>query len=187
MDEGGGAFYGPKIDVKIQDVLGRKWQCSTIQLDFNLPERFQMVRQACCTVLLSLALSARIAFLGLPCRHQVLASFCFHQAAACLRLHILGTSSTNKPTAERTIMVQTRTCHQGRNSKFSKLSTSSAPCVQPVRLGLKAGLDIRQSLTHCTQGTDDVLSLLDFAFIAWWRVLVCTIKRSEASLLGLRR
>ena len=43
MDEGGGAFYGPKIDVKIQDVLGRKWQCSTIQLDFNLPERFQMV------------------------------------------------------------------------------------------------------------------------------------------------
>ena len=44
IDEGGGAFYGPKIDVKIQDVLGRKWQCSTIQLDFNLPERFQMVR-----------------------------------------------------------------------------------------------------------------------------------------------
>ena len=43
IDEGGGAFYGPKIDVKIQDVLGRKWQCSTIQLDFNLPERFQMV------------------------------------------------------------------------------------------------------------------------------------------------
>lgn len=43
VDEGGGAFYGPKIDVKIQDVLGRKWQCSTIQLDFNLPERFQMV------------------------------------------------------------------------------------------------------------------------------------------------
>ncbi len=44
MDEGGGAFYGPKIDIKIQDVLGRKWQCSTIQLDFNLPERFEMVR-----------------------------------------------------------------------------------------------------------------------------------------------
>lgn len=42
IDEGGGAFYGPKIDVKIQDVLGRKWQCSTIQLDFNLPERFKM-------------------------------------------------------------------------------------------------------------------------------------------------
>jgi threonyl-tRNA synthetase len=42
MDEGGGAFYGPKIDVKIGDAIGRKWQCSTIQLDFNLPERFDM-------------------------------------------------------------------------------------------------------------------------------------------------
>ncbi len=42
MDEGGGAFYGPKIDVKIEDAIGRKWQCSTIQLDFNLPERFGM-------------------------------------------------------------------------------------------------------------------------------------------------
>eukprot|EP00882_Tetradesmus_deserticola_P004468 GHRQ01004713.1.p1 GENE.GHRQ01004713.1~~GHRQ01004713.1.p1 ORF type:complete len:546 (+),score=257.60 GHRQ01004713.1:249-1886(+) len=39
VDEGGGAFYGPKIDVKIQDAIGRKWQCSTIQLDFNLPQR----------------------------------------------------------------------------------------------------------------------------------------------------
>jgi len=42
LDEGGGAFYGPKIDLKIEDAIGRKWQCSTIQLDFNLPERFQM-------------------------------------------------------------------------------------------------------------------------------------------------
>jgi threonyl-tRNA synthetase len=42
VDEGGGAFYGPKIDVKIKDVLGRTWQCSTIQCDFNLPERFDM-------------------------------------------------------------------------------------------------------------------------------------------------
>jgi len=42
LDEGGGAFYGPKIDVKIEDAIGRSWQCSTIQLDFNLPERFQM-------------------------------------------------------------------------------------------------------------------------------------------------
>ncbi len=41
-DEGGGAFYGPKIDVKIQDAIGRLWQCSTIQVDFNLPERFNM-------------------------------------------------------------------------------------------------------------------------------------------------
>ncbi|WP_416671357.1 threonine--tRNA ligase [Egbenema bharatensis] len=41
-DEGGGAFYGPKIDVKIKDAIGRLWQCSTIQVDFNLPERFKM-------------------------------------------------------------------------------------------------------------------------------------------------
>ncbi len=39
-DIGGGAFYGPKIDIKIKDSLGRPWQCSTIQLDFNIPERF---------------------------------------------------------------------------------------------------------------------------------------------------
>ncbi len=42
VDEGGGAFYGPKIDVKIEDAIGRLWQCSTIQLDFNLPERFHL-------------------------------------------------------------------------------------------------------------------------------------------------
>ena len=42
IDEGGGAFYGPKIDVKIKDAIGRLWQCSTIQFDFNLPERFDM-------------------------------------------------------------------------------------------------------------------------------------------------
>ncbi len=40
VDEGGGAFYGPKIDIKIKDAIGRKWQCSTIQCDFNLPNRF---------------------------------------------------------------------------------------------------------------------------------------------------
>ncbi|HEY8344416.1 MAG TPA: threonine--tRNA ligase [Bacillota bacterium] len=40
VDEGGGAFYGPKIDLKIKDALGREWQCSTIQFDFNEPERF---------------------------------------------------------------------------------------------------------------------------------------------------
>ncbi len=42
IDEGGGAFYGPKIDIKIQDAIDRQWQCSTIQVDFNLPERFDM-------------------------------------------------------------------------------------------------------------------------------------------------
>ncbi|MCX7949902.1 MAG: threonine--tRNA ligase [Treponemataceae bacterium] len=42
IDEGGGAFYGPKIDLKIKDALGREWQMTTIQFDFNLPERFDM-------------------------------------------------------------------------------------------------------------------------------------------------
>ncbi|GHV72789.1 threonine--tRNA ligase [Spirochaetia bacterium] len=42
MDEGGGAFYGPKIDLKIKDALGREWQMTTIQFDFNEPERFDM-------------------------------------------------------------------------------------------------------------------------------------------------
>jgi len=43
IDPGEGVFYGPKIDLKIKDVLGRFWQCSTIQVDFNLPERFDIV------------------------------------------------------------------------------------------------------------------------------------------------
>lgn len=42
VDEGGGAFYGPKIDMKIKDALGREWQLGTIQFDFNLPERFHL-------------------------------------------------------------------------------------------------------------------------------------------------
>ena len=42
IDPGEGVFYGPKIDIKIKDQLGRSWQCSTIQVDFNLPERFEM-------------------------------------------------------------------------------------------------------------------------------------------------
>lgn len=42
IDDGGGAFYGPKIDVKIKDAIGRMWQCSTIQVDFNEPERFDI-------------------------------------------------------------------------------------------------------------------------------------------------
>ena len=43
IDEGEGAFYGPKIDFNVTDSLGRKWQCTTIQLDFQMPERFDMV------------------------------------------------------------------------------------------------------------------------------------------------
>ena len=42
LDEGGGAFYGPKLDLKLEDAIGRKWQGPTVQLDFNLPERFEL-------------------------------------------------------------------------------------------------------------------------------------------------
>lgn len=42
IDEGGGAFYGPKIDIKILDAIGRKWQCGTVQVDMNLPSRFKV-------------------------------------------------------------------------------------------------------------------------------------------------
>ena len=42
IDEGGGAFYGPKIDIKILDAIGRKWQCGTVQIDMNLPSRFKI-------------------------------------------------------------------------------------------------------------------------------------------------
>jgi threonyl-tRNA synthetase len=43
VDEGGGAFYGPKVDIKIRDAIGRSWQCTTVQFDFNLPERFDLI------------------------------------------------------------------------------------------------------------------------------------------------
>jgi threonyl-tRNA synthetase len=42
IDQGEGVFYGPKIDIKIRDSLGRTWQCTTVQVDFNLPERFNV-------------------------------------------------------------------------------------------------------------------------------------------------
>ncbi len=42
LNEGDGAFYGPKIDIKVRDAIGRMWQCSTVQVDFNLPERFDL-------------------------------------------------------------------------------------------------------------------------------------------------
>ncbi|HUT96372.1 MAG TPA: threonine--tRNA ligase [Candidatus Paceibacterota bacterium] len=42
IDKGGGVFYGPKIDIKIKDSLGREWQCTTVQFDFNLPEKFNL-------------------------------------------------------------------------------------------------------------------------------------------------
>lgn len=43
LNEADGAFYGPKIDINVRDAIGRRWQCSTVQLDFNLPDRFKMI------------------------------------------------------------------------------------------------------------------------------------------------
>lgn len=42
INEGDGAFYGPKIDIKVKDAIGRTWQCSTVQVDFNMPEKFKL-------------------------------------------------------------------------------------------------------------------------------------------------
>src|SRR5208283_486743 len=42
INEGEGAFYGPKIDIKLKDAIGRQWQCGTIQCDFFLPQRFDL-------------------------------------------------------------------------------------------------------------------------------------------------
>ena len=46
INEGDGAFYGPKIDIKVKDALSRTWQCSTVQIDFNMPERFDLTYRA---------------------------------------------------------------------------------------------------------------------------------------------
>lgn len=46
INEGDGAFYGPKIDIKVKDAIGRTWQCSTVQIDFNMPERFNLTYRA---------------------------------------------------------------------------------------------------------------------------------------------
>lgn len=46
INEGDGAFYGPKIDIKLKDVLGREWQCATVQLDYNIPKRFDLTYRA---------------------------------------------------------------------------------------------------------------------------------------------
>ncbi len=46
INEGDGAFYGPKIDIKVKDAIGRTWQCSTVQIDFNMPERFDLSYRA---------------------------------------------------------------------------------------------------------------------------------------------
>jgi len=76
VDPGEGVFYGPKIDIKIKDSLGRSWQCSTIQFDFNLPERFKMEyiddkgKKACPVMIHRALLGSLERFIGVLIEHH---------------------------------------------------------------------------------------------------------------------
>ncbi len=72
INEGDGAFYGPKIDFKIKDAIGRTWQCATIQLDFNLPERFEIKYQDKDGVLKTPVMLHRVVFGSMERFHGIL-------------------------------------------------------------------------------------------------------------------
>lgn len=72
INEGDGAFYGPKIDFKIKDAIGRTWQCATIQLDFNLPERFEIKYQDKDGVLKTPVMLHRVIFGSMERFHGIL-------------------------------------------------------------------------------------------------------------------
>ena len=72
INEGDGAFYGPKIDFKVKDAIGRTWQCATIQLDFNLPERFEIKYQDKDGVLKTPVMLHRVIFGSMERFHGIL-------------------------------------------------------------------------------------------------------------------
>ncbi len=72
INEGDGAFYGPKIDFKVKDAIGRTWQCATIQLDFNLPERFDIKYQDKDGVLKTPVMLHRVIFGSMERFHGIL-------------------------------------------------------------------------------------------------------------------
>lgn len=72
INEGDGAFYGPKIDFKVKDAIGRTWQCATIQLDFNLPERFELKYQDKDGVLKTPVMIHRVIFGSMERFHGIL-------------------------------------------------------------------------------------------------------------------
>lgn len=72
VNEGDGAFYGPKIDFKVKDAIGRTWQCATIQLDFNLPERFELKYQDSDGVLKTPVMLHRVIFGSMERFHGIL-------------------------------------------------------------------------------------------------------------------
>lgn len=104
IDPGEGVFYGPKIDLKIKDVLGRFWQCSTIQVDFNLPERFNLVyvgedNQFHRPIMIHRALLGSLErFLGILIEHYA-GAFPFWLAP--VQIKVLTITDRNIPYAER--------------------------------------------------------------------------------------
>ncbi|MCD8023968.1 MAG: threonine--tRNA ligase [Candidatus Gastranaerophilales bacterium] len=72
INEGDGAFYGPKIDFKVKDAIGRTWQCATIQLDFNLPERFDLKYQDKDGILKTPVMLHRVVFGSMERFHGIL-------------------------------------------------------------------------------------------------------------------
>ncbi|WP_457572378.1 threonine--tRNA ligase [Desulfovulcanus sp.] len=101
---GDGAFYGPKIDVKLKDALGRKWQCATIQCDFTLPERFDLVyigedgERHRPVMLHRVVLGAIERFLGVLIEHYAGA---FPTWLAPIQARILTITDAHKPYAEK--------------------------------------------------------------------------------------
>ena len=101
---GDGAFYGPKIDVKLKDALGRKWQCATIQCDFTLPERFDLVyigedgEKHRPVMLHRVVLGAIERFLGVLIEHYAGA---FPTWLAPVQARILTITDAHKPYAEK--------------------------------------------------------------------------------------
>ena len=76
INEGDGAFYGPKIDFKVKDAIGRTWQCATIQLDFNLPERFNIKYQDKDGSMKTPVMLHRVIFVSMERFHGILIEHC---------------------------------------------------------------------------------------------------------------
>ena len=97
INEGDGAFYGPKIDFKFKDAIGRTWQCATIQLDFNLPERFDLKYQDKDGVLKTPVMLHRVIFGSMERFHGILIE---HYAGA-FPVWLAPTQAAIVPIAER--------------------------------------------------------------------------------------
>ncbi len=97
INEGDGAFYGPKIDFKVKDAIGRTWQCATIQLDFNLPERFDIKYQDKDGELKTPVMLHRVIFGSMERFHGIL----IEHYAGCFPTWLAPTQVAIVPIAER--------------------------------------------------------------------------------------